>query len=300
MKLFSHLRTELRPSRRKVASIVMRTPRVLGLSLFSIVTLSACADSMPGSRHTRLNASEKMMWSTYPVGSEKGMGTGFVVLRHDSSDRGGMVPVVVTAGHLLDAVGHKPFFIGTRMPDAAGGAEVALIEFKPPRGSGRFFVRHPKRDIGAFEMRLPEEIAGHVIMPSCLNDAMRSDRHLRAGEEVSFVGYPDVLPEMEGAFPILRTGRVASYPVGTARAEGLFVVNADVYPGDSGAPVFVTHRGGRPELAGMIIRRVGSDQKAFSHLAIAVDAKAIYEAVNMTGADNSSTAKDSRTKDRTR
>lgn len=261
------------------------------LVLFVLAGLSSCVSSTPGFGKGRLNASEKMMWSTYPVGSEKGMGTGFVVMRHDSSAPGGMVPVVVTAGHLLDAVGRKPFYIGTRMPDAAGDAQVALIEFKPQRGSGRFFVRHPKHDVGVFEMRIPAEIAAQVSMPSSLTDAMRSDRQLRAGEEVSFVGYPDVLPEMEGAFPILRTGRVASYPVGTARAQGVFVINADVYPGDSGAPVFVAGHGGKPELAGMIIRRVGSDQKAFSHLAIAVDARAIYEALNLLAEDRGGKAR---------
>ncbi|MBX7207339.1 MAG: serine protease [Verrucomicrobiaceae bacterium] len=282
MKFFTILRNAARCA--GAASVASRPRRLLARVLPAIFVLASCTAPVQRFGSGRLNASEKMMWSTYPMGSEKGMGTGFVVLRRDRSAPGGSVPVVVTAGHLLDAIGRRPFFIGARMPDAKGDAQVALIEFKPPRDNARFFSRDARHDIGVFELRIPPEFASQVSMPSFLSDAMRTGRRLRAGEEVSFVGFPEVLPEMEGAFPILRTGRVASYPVGVAAAEGVFVINADVYPGDSGAPVFVTGRAGRPELAGMIIRRVGSDQKAFSHLAIAVDARAVYEAVNSLAA----------------
>ena len=223
------------------------------------------------------------MWSTYLVGSAKGMGAGFVVFRHDPQEPEGLVPVMVTAAHLLEAAGGRPLFIGARMPDASGGARISLIEFRPKRDGRRFYVRHPYHDIAAFEMHIPKEAASLVALPSFLGDKAHDRKLLRVGDEVSFVGFPEVLPEMEGLFPVLRTGRVASYPVGSAQAGGLFVINADVYPGDSGAPVFAVGRRGHPELAGIIIRRVTADQKAFSHLAIAVESKAIRETLQLLG-----------------
>jgi hypothetical protein len=77
---------------------------------------------------------------------------------------------------------------------------------------------------------------------------------------------------------------VASYPVGTAQAHGCFLINSDVYPGDSGAPVFVPGRGSRPRLAGMIIQRIGPDARAFSHLAVAVDAAVVRETLDLLAA----------------
>lgn len=229
----------------------------------------------------RLNTTEQMMWSTYLIGSEKGMGAGFIVFRRDPSEPKGVVPVIVTAAHLLDAAGKGPLFIGTRMPDEHGGARITLVEFQPRRGAQRFYVRHPEHDIAAFELHIPTEAAPLIALPSFVDDKARAGKLLRAGEEVSFVGFPETLPEMEGLFPVLRTGRVASYPVGSARAGGLFVINADVYPGDSGAPVYVAGRHGRPELTGMIIRRIGADSRAFSHLAIAVESRLISETLQL-------------------
>lgn len=253
----------------------------LALALILFQLLPACSAVAPSNHRIRLNTTEQMMWSTYLVGSAKGMGAGFVVFRHDPREPDGVVPVMVTAAHLLDTVGKGPLLIGTRMPDASGGTRVALIELQPKREGRRFYVRHPQHDIAAFEMHIPKEIAALVALPSFLNDTASGGKLLRAGEEVSFVGYPEILPEMEGLFPVLRTGRIASYPVGTPTAGGLFIINADVYPGDSGAPVYVVGRGGRPELMGMIIRRVGADRKAFSHLAIAVESSAIHETLQL-------------------
>jgi hypothetical protein len=72
--------------------------------------------------------------------------------------------------------------------------------------------------------------------------------------------------------------------VGPSNTEGYFLIDADVYPGDSGAPVFRISRGGRPILAGVVLRRVGPNPRAFSHLAIAVEASAIRETLDLLAA----------------
>ena len=92
------------------------------------------------------------------------------------------------------------------------------------------------------------------------------------------------MPGTADAFPILRSGKVASYPVGPSNTQGYFLIDADVYPGDSGAPVFRTGRGGRPILAGVVLRRVSRNQRGFSHLAIAVEANVIHETLDLLAA----------------
>lgn len=236
----------------------------------------------------KMNVTEKMMWSTYPLATLKGAATGFVINRHDASAPGGKVPVVFTSVHVLDTLGKGPLIIGFRMPDSAGDAQVSLLAYTPPeqKGKGLFYVRHPQHDIAAFAMHLPPEIAGRAKVPSCLDEKTLSPggRSLHSGMEVSFLGYPEVLPGTEGAFPVLRSGRVASYPVGTPQAHGRFLINSDVYPGDSGAPVFVTGRGRHPELVGMIIQRISHGTRSFSHLAVAVDVDVIRETLALVEA----------------
>jgi hypothetical protein len=258
----------------------------LALSLLAVIVLSGCAGTSPVFGGTSLNATEKMMWCTYPLGTPKGMATGFAIGRRDASVPGGVAPVVITSVHVLETIGRGPFLVGARMTDAAGQPRLALIRLQPPRGRERFYVRHPQHDLAAFELPIPPEAMRVAKLPLFLDEKAFPSREdpLRAGAEVSFLGFPEVMPGTSDAFPILRSGKVASYPVGPSNGQGWFLIDADVYPGDSGAPVFRTGRGGRPILAGVVLRRVGRDRRAFSHLAIAVEANVIHETLDLLAA----------------
>lgn len=250
-----------------------------------LCTTTGCSTS---TGRSGLTATEKMMWSTYPLGTQKGMATGFAV---DVGKKPGTKSTettsitLVSSLHAIATVGRKPLLIATRFVEDDGTPTVVLIQIQQPKGRKLFFVRHPKLDLAAFRVRIPVEAAELVQMPTFLStkDISRTPQHIRPGTEVSFLGYPEVLPGTEGAFPVLRSGKVASYAPGSLGQKGKFVINADVYPGDSGAPVFANH-GGKPRLVGMIIQRIGTEQEHFSHLAVAVDAAAIRETLDLLAA----------------
>jgi hypothetical protein len=101
-----------------------------------------------------------------------------------------------------------------------------------------------------------------------------------------FAGFPEVMPYTSGVFPILRSGKIASYPVGTKEVNDMFCIDAATFPGDSGAPVFAA-RGRNPRLAGMIVQRVESDGGHGSHLAVAVHVRAIRETLELLAATRS-------------
>ena len=104
-------------------------------------------------------------------------------------------------------MGKGPLIIGFRMPDATGEARVALLAFNPPKPAGKkkFYVRHPDFDIAAFALHIPPEIAARADVPSCLkeNSLSRNGKALHVGEEVSFLGYPEVLPGTDGALSLI-------------------------------------------------------------------------------------------------
>lgn len=81
---------------------------------------------------------------------------------------------------------------------------------------------------------------------------------LDALEEVLFVGYPNGVWDQANLLPILRRGTTATPPALDFEGRGEFLIDAAVYPGSSGSPVFAWRaaRGGagerRPLLVGVV------------------------------------------------
>ena len=253
------------------------------LQLLIAFSLAGCAALQSGSLERGLNPSEKMMWSTYAFGTKHGLATCFIVLRRDSSAPGGTVAVVVTAAHILSTAPKGPFYLAARIAEGGGDPQVVLVELRPPQSSGPIFVKHPLYDIGAFEIRIPPHLAHLITFPSFLNEnAIGAQRDPpRAGQDVLFVGFPKVLPGTAGGFPVLRAGKIASYSGSGSGKQQIFLINTDVYPGDSGGPVFAARRGGKPRLVGMVTARAGRDPNAVVPLAIALDATTIHETLEL-------------------
>ncbi|HEX2801611.1 MAG TPA: serine protease, partial [Phenylobacterium sp.] len=61
-----------------------------------------------------------------------------------------------------------------------------------------------------------------------------------AGDEMMALGFPRGLAANPAGFPILRSGRVASFPVAPARIFPTFLLDFAVFPGNSGGPVFIS------------------------------------------------------------
>ena len=65
-----------------------------------------------------------------------------------------------------------------------------------------------------------------------------SDDRLLPGADVWFIGYPENRYDITHNLPILRKGHIASMPLIDYNAKKQFVIDAHVFPGSSGSPVF--------------------------------------------------------------
>jgi len=66
---------------------------------------------------------------------------------------------------------------------------------------------------------------------------------LDAIEDVRFVGYPDGIYDTQNFLPVVRKGTTASYLQHDYEGKPTFLIDASVFPGSSGSPVFIADNG---------------------------------------------------------
>jgi hypothetical protein len=104
------------------------------------------------------------------------------------------------------------------------------------------------------------------------------------------LGFPRGLAANQAGFPILRSGRVASYPVAPASVFPTFLLDFSVFPGNSGGPVFMTAKDYRrpaapgapdPEfIAGLLTQQVELNNERLE-IGIVTHAKYIRETLSL-------------------
>jgi hypothetical protein len=173
-------------------------------------------------------------------------GTGFLI--QDPAPDGTPRIVLVTAGHVFDNMPGAAVDIGYRFqgPDGAWKLQRQSVMV---RDQGRpLWIRSPTQDVAVMAIQAPPEFAKAAIPEAWLADDTTFDRSgVRPGDEVEVLGFPNGLASNDAGFPLLRIGRVASYPLTPITRYQSFVIDFRFAGGNSGGPVFVASDGrGRP------------------------------------------------------
>ena len=66
-----------------------------------------------------------------------------------------------------------------------------------------------------------------------------TEEELTVAENVYFVGYPDNRYDATNNLPLIRTGLISSHPKYDYNGDPVFIIDAQVFPGSSGSPVYI-------------------------------------------------------------
>ena len=168
------------------------------------------------------------------------VGTGFLIdaPRPDGQPR----TVLVTAHHVLDGMPAPEARIGWRVEMPGQGWRFAPEPLRIRAENGDpVWTRHPERDIAVMEVSAPPAFARAAIPLGWLAEAEALDVwQVGPGDELLTLGYPRGYSSNTAGFPILRAGRIASWPLTPIEAFPVFLLDFPVFPGNSGGPVFWT------------------------------------------------------------
>ena len=206
-----------------------------------------------------------------PLGDgTKTVGTGFLV--NAPTPDGKPRTVLVTSGHVFDRMPFAQAKIGWRIESQAADWRYApadiTIRIGAPTGGAPLWRRHPTQDVAAITVTAPPEFVKAAIPLAWLADDSTFTRYdVRPGDEMMALGFPKGLSSNRAGFPILRWGRVASYPLTPASSFPNFLLDFRVFDGNSGGPVFMAdprraptgvEKPGAYFIAGVLTRQVES------------------------------------------
>jgi len=248
------------------------------------------------------NIASILMRSTFKIQQGSSMGTVFILGEplKDYPKRGTFV--LMTASHVLDAMkGEKATIYLRKKVNESFVKHPFTISL---RHKGKpLWVKHPDVDAAAMRLAIPKD-ADRRLVPTTLlaTDEFINKFEVNPGDDLLVLGFPYGAESNEAGFPILRSGRIASYPLTPTRITKTFLLDFEVFRGNSGGPVFMcsrnrayggtTHIGVVRQVMGLvsqekkIIERIKSiDQELLKEhklsLAVVVHASFLKELLNM-------------------
>ena len=212
--------------------------------------------------------------------------TGFLV--SDPTPDGRPRIVLVTANHVFAGMPGDQAQIGYRVK-GSDGAWTFAPQRLPIRAHGKpLWRKNATRDVAVIAITAPPEFARSAIPLAWIaGDDFLAQGALAPGEEMMTLGYPQGLSANPAGFPILRTGRIASYPVGPSATTPTFLLDFPAFPGNSGGPVWLEGAGEPNLVAGILTQQV---QKGGELLGIGVVVQAQFIRDTLLQLDQPATA----------
>ncbi|MFA5259016.1 MAG: serine protease [Candidatus Pacearchaeota archaeon] len=230
---------------------------------------------------------EQLLFSTVRIETDTGVGTGFLL--QAQLNFGGSVIFLITNKHVIKGAKIIKFFFTKgeevitiekdkrKIKIFSKKEEEEIREIIPKTGekfecslNGEEWFEHPDSDVDLTLMNLSpvlNEINKKGIkifiktIPLDLIPPKESLENLDALENILFIGYPNGIYDSKNLYPIIRRGITATPIYSDYEGKSLFLIDASVFPGSSGSPVFIYDKGGYKDKKGNMF--MGQDRIIF-------------------------------------
>lgn len=204
---------------------------------WAVIVLSALC-SIPVAAHAD-DFHTDMMRATVKLQHDKSTATGFV-LHQPGAEGKRSRSILVTAAHVLEASPDAETTIVYRVAEAEGLYRKESMPLPIRKDGEPLWIKHPEEDIAVLPVQLPEQADLPEISTELLaTDDMLREHRIHPGRSVALLGFPHRVEANGAAFPILRTGPIASYPLIPTSLNRRFMLSTNTFEGDSGGPIYI-------------------------------------------------------------
>jgi len=203
--------------------------------------------------------------------------------------------VMITARHVLEGIQGDTAMLNLRRRTDTGWRRVRY-PIKIRDAGQPLWTELEDVDVAVMYVNVPDGIQIPIISTSLLaDDEMLSQFEVNPGEELSCLGYPFGAESNAAGFAVLRSGRIASYPLLPTETTRTFLFDFAIFSGNSGGPVYLSSNnrtyGGRMHtgetvhfIVGLVTQQLSanlSSAKERLSLASVIHASLIKKAVAM-------------------
>jgi S1-C subfamily serine protease len=268
-------------------------PAFVGLALILAAALPACAQEQ--------EFNTVLFQSTFKIEGPAGprsvtFGTAFLMSKPIPNSNK-FQPVLITAKHVLDGIVGDTATLNLRRQTDSGWQRIRYT-FKIRDAGQPLWASPDDIDVAVMYIKIPDQIQNQIprISTALLaDDEMLSLFEVNPGDELTALGYPLGAESNSAGFAILRSGKIASYPLLPTEATQKFLFDFAIFPGNSGGPVYLSSNnrtyGGRMHtnetvhfIVGLVTQQLSgnvSNNKESLSLAAVIHASWIKKAVEM-------------------
>ena len=203
--------------------------------------------------------STQLLYTTVPVWGimkdhSQVSGTGFIFSLQDENDSSKTIPLLITNFHVLKDIEHGMFELCTQkdgIPQKEKGIRISFdaSTIQNNKLGELDLVAIP---IAATLNAITDNVFYKSISQDIIPDAKQRDS-FSALEEITFIGYPSGLYDSYNKTSIIRRGITATPLWNNYQNTPTFLIDANVFPGSSGSPIFVLNQGSYATTNGITI-----------------------------------------------
>ena len=188
-----------------------------------------------------------LMNSTFRIEGSGKIGTIFLLGAPIGNNQDSVYLVLITANHVLEDIKTDSCKIHLRI-EKNNNYEKSIINFRIRNNGKPLWVKHPEVDVAAISFDVPESDRpkGVIITPLTTEflatDTVIKDYEIHPGDELFCLGFPLNAEANSAGFPILRSGKISSYPIIPAKDIKQFLFDFPVFKGNSGGPVYCSYK----------------------------------------------------------
>jgi hypothetical protein len=225
--------------------------RIIRIALAIAVAFCGCVNIVRAEDKPRqiLELNTILMESTYLIfGPKKGspnllsFGTAFLMGK-PTPDPTKLYYVLITAAHVFEEIQGENATLKLRQRHDDGSYTQKLWNIKLRDKDNALYVKHADADVAALYVDMPDDL-NVIILPTVFlaSDEEMEKFEIHPGDELLCLGFPLGVTS-ESGFPILRSGKIASYPIIPSKINKHMYYDFRVFEGNSGGPVYFVDHG---------------------------------------------------------